>query len=61
MGPGGSVTDLCLCSHLQGFHEKDAKGNRTRECYMPLCGCNRFRKDPRPVPAENAATGGEAA
>ena len=54
------MTDLCLCSHLQGFHNKDASGNRVWECYMPLCGCLYFRPDPRPVPAEPAATEGAA-
>ena len=60
------MTELCLCSHVQGFHHKDATGERTRNCYMPACGCKWFRAASRPGPeavqdVKSAATGDEAA
>ena len=58
------MTELCLCSHVQGFHHKDAAGERTWDCYVPACGCQWFRPDSRPGPVavqdENAATEGAA-
>ena len=48
--------DRCLCSHPEGDHWA---ATDSTECMHPLCGCLRFRPDPRPraedAPKEGAA------
>jgi hypothetical protein len=38
--------NLCLCTHSQDHHSRNAAGPHMGPCLAPLCGCMWFRPDP---------------